>query len=253
MVVRLQQGIDSLHDGKHMSQKRKRRGQKIAGLTCGQMLLLFFLVVVVATGAALAFGYSLGIFDRFFAQQSAIDQLTSPPEVHDATPEPETIEPSSQPDMASGTVSPTEIGTITPVATETGSAITTATWTPTTPPTAPADVCAQLNLSYLNATSNIVAWRVSNTSGQPFTLDRIETTWPGSNDAIFNAFLDGDVIWSGQDLVSPTIITSWFGERDDRTIVSLSRLEFFFGTAAAESGYDLILRFENGCEVSNSK
>jgi hypothetical protein len=253
MAVRLQQEIDGIHEGTHMSQKHKHERRKIAGLSCGQILLLFLLVVVVASGAALAFGYSLGIFDRFFPQESATDQSTSQPEVQDATPEPETMDPGSQPDMDNVTLLPTQIRTITPEATETESTAATATLTPTTPPTAPADVCDQLDLSYLNATSNIVAWRVRNSSGQPFTLNRVEITWPGSNDAIFNAFLDGDVIWSGQDLVSPTIITSWFGERDDRTVESLSRLEFFFGTAAAESGYNLTLRFENGCQVTTSR
>jgi hypothetical protein len=236
-----------------MSQKLTRKGRKIAGLTCGQILLLFLLVVVVTFGAALAFGYTLGVFDRFFTKGTSTDQPTSPPDVHEVTPVPETIETTSQPDMDIETLSPTEIVANTPLATDTESTKATAILTPTTPPTAPANVCAQLDLSYLNATSNIVAWRVSNTSGSPFTLNRVEIVWPESNDAIFNAFLDGEVIWSGQDLISPTIITNWFGGHDDRMVDSLSRLEFFFGTEAATSGYALTLRFENGCEVSQSQ
>jgi len=253
MVVKLEQEIEFIHEGKHMSQKRTRKGRKIAGITCGQGLLLFLLVVVVAFGAALAFGYSLGVFDRFFPQASATDHPTLSPDVLEDTPVPEIIEPSLQPGEDIETLSSTESVDNTPKATETGSTITTATLTPTPPPTVPANVCAQLDLSYLNATSNIAAWRVSNTSGQPFTLNRIEIAWPGSNDAIFNAFLDGEVIWSGQDLISPTIITSWFGEHDDRTVDSLSRLEFFFGTEAAMAGYDLELWFENGCQVATSR
>ena len=81
---------------------------------------------------------------------------------------------------------------------------------------------------------------------------RIEIAWPKSNDAIFNAFLDGDVIWSMEDLVSPTFMTQWVSDLESRVIGSMSRLEFFFGTAAAATGYDLAVHFDNGCEVTHS-
>lgn len=232
-----------------MNQKQKRR--KAARLTCGQMILLFLVVVVFALGAALAFGYSLGVFDRFIPQLPSPRDPTLTMEVRVDTAIPNTQIPANQ-DLVNTMDPPSTPGSPMPVATQTQATVPTPTLTSTTPPTAPPDVCAQIDLRLLNATSNIAAWRVGNASDQPFTLNRIEIGWPGSNDAIFNAFLDGNVIWSGQDLVSPTIITSWFGEREDRTIVSLSRLEFFFGTDAAQSGYDLTLRFENGCEVSAS-
>jgi hypothetical protein len=118
--------------------------------------------------------------------------------------------------------------------------------------TPPADICAQLDLRFLSATSNIAAWRLQNDSGVTLTITRIEIDWPKSNDAIFNTFLNGKVIWSDEDLTPPTIMTAWIGNSEDRSVDRLSRVEFFFGTLAASGGYDLHLWFENGCEVSTA-
>jgi hypothetical protein len=235
-----------------MSRKRKRERRRIAGLTYSQTLLLFLLVVVIALGAALTFGYTLGVFDSFFPPPIAMEAPTLTPEIQGDTLVPDSSEHAPQPDASTATDTTSVLASITPTAAETEATPTTATPTATIPATAPADVCAQLDLRFLNATSNIAVWRVGNTSGHSFTLNRIEIEWPKSNDAIFNAFLDGNVIWSGEDLVSPTFITSWIGEPADRSVNSPSRLEFFFGTAAAASGYDLSLWFENGCVVSRS-
>ena len=116
--------------------------------------------------------------------------------------------------------------------------------------TPPTDICALLDLRFLSATSNIGAWRLQNDSGMALTITRIEIDWPKSNDAVFNAFLDGKVIWSDADLTPPTIMTTWIGNSEDRSVDRLSRVEFFFGTLAEPGGYDLFLWFDNGCEVS---
>ncbi|MEA1977371.1 MAG: hypothetical protein U9N80_05680, partial [Chloroflexota bacterium] len=147
---------------------------------------------------------------------------------------------------------PSSPGTETPTANSTVQTATPATQiaTPGHTLTPPADICAQLDLRFLSATSNIAAWRLQNDSGVALTITRIEIDWPKSNDAIFNTFLNGKVIWSDEDLTSPTIITTWIGDPEDRSADRLSRVEFFFGTLAAHGGYDLHLWFENGCEVS---
>jgi hypothetical protein len=116
--------------------------------------------------------------------------------------------------------------------------------------TPPADICALLDLRFISSISNIAAWRLQNDSGTALTITRIEIDWPKSNDAIFNVFLDGKVIWSDEDLTPPTIMTTWIGNPEDRSVGRLSRVEFFFGTMAASGGYDLYLWFDNGCEVS---
>jgi hypothetical protein len=236
-----------------MMQERRRR--TVAGFSCGQLLLLSLFVIVIALTAGLVFGYSLGLFDSFLQRdklpvEPTLTESNEPTGAAsaDASPEASTQQFQTTTTALESTSTPAD-----EPATETPSLPATETTTPTTPPTVPANVCTQVDLDYLNVTSNIVAWRLSNDSGQAFILNRIEITWPGSNDAIFNAFLDGEVIWSGQDLVSPTIITTWFGEHSNRVLGTLSRLEFFFGTNAASSGYDLTIGFENGCVVSQSR
>jgi len=117
----------------------------------------------------------------------------------------------------------------------------------TTPPPA---LCSLLDLRFISTTSTVSRWRLENRGSQPMEIARIETSWPQSNDAIFNAFLDGKVIWSGEDLVPPTIMTTWFGQPEDRQLRGAVSLEFFYGTQAAASGYDLLVHFSNGCEVA---
>jgi hypothetical protein len=120
----------------------------------------------------------------------------------------------------------------------------------TTPPPA---LCSLLDLRFLSATSTVSRWRLENRGSQAMEIARIETSWPQSNDAIFNAFLDGKVIWSGEDLVPPTIMTTWFGEPEDRQLRGAVSLEFFYGTQAAANGYDLMVQFSNGCTITAAR
>jgi hypothetical protein len=231
-----------------------RERNRVGGFSCGQIGILFFVIVLVALVAGVALGFSLGIFDGLL-----------PPEPSRESPNPtsatltEIAILEGSPRQTAGAAMPAATITrppllpiTTPDSTEIASPSPVATTVSTPPATAPVDVCARLDLRFLNATSNIAAWRIGNSSSQPFLLNHIEIKWPASNDAVFNTFLDGVVIWSGEDLVSPSYISEWMGDPADRIITNISRLEFFFGTAAASGGYDLTLRFENGCEVSAS-
>lgn len=233
-----------------MSRIRPPEQRKIAGLSCGQALLLFLLVVVIAAAAAIGFGYFLGVFDRGFPPVTS--PTASAPDIVSETLIPESTRTVSQAETDQATQVPSIVAFVTPTQTVVSSSPATPTVTTTPPPTVPENICAQVSLGFLDATSNVAAWRLRNTSGQLFRLRQIEIAWPVSNDAIFNAVLSGRAIWSGEDLVSPTFITNWSGEPDDRTIDELARLELFFGMAAAEQGYELTLSFENGCEVSHS-
>ena len=238
-----------------MKQKRKRRQTKKVGLTIGQMVLLFLFVVAMALAAAVVVGYTLGVFDSLLPTGQPDDPDTEISGTRDITSSPDesvSNTPSAlEPQESNSTMLPNS-----PTRTSTGSTSlsTPATVTPTATitPTPPADLCALLDLRFLNATSNIAVWRLQNTSGEEMAITRIEISWPKSNDAIFNAFLDGDVIWSMEDLVSPTFMTQWVSDLESRVIGSMSRLEFFFGTAAAATGYDLAVSFDNGCEVTHS-
>jgi hypothetical protein len=238
-----------------MNPKRGPQRRKVAGLTCRQIVVLLILFIVLFMSAALVLGYNLGIFDRLITSETFGDPPTSIPDPQGETFDPDglaSLTPSSVGQATSLAPTNPNQGAGTPTSLATLSVAPTASLTATISSTPPPDVCAKLDLRFLNATSNVTAWRLQNTSGVSLTVSRIEIAWPESNDAIFNVFLDGIMIWSGEDLVSPTFITNWVGAPGDRVVDSLSRIEFFFGTAAATGGYDLTLRFENGCEVARS-
>lgn len=129
---------------------------------------------------------------------------------------------------------------------------TTATELPTITITPEPGMCSRFSLTFVNATSNIGLWRLSNDNSTPAMITQIELSWPKANEVIFNAFLNGRVIWSGGDLVPPSFMTTWFGDPSDRIVEGNTRLEFLFGTSAVSSGYDLQLDFDNGCTVSTS-
>lgn len=219
------------------------------------MILIFLFVVVIASGTAVALGYFVGVFDPLLTSDSSPEspgmvptlELTSPI-VDGQTPAIILLE--STPLSIASTPQAVALSTSTiGVIQSTTPAIPL---TPSITTTPPADVCAQLNLDFLNATTNIVTWRLQNTSGTTLTVARIDLGWPIANEAIFNAFMDGRGIWSGLDMAPPTIISDWMGEVDDRSLRTVARLEFVFGPAAVLSGYDLTVGFTNGCEVSSS-
>jgi len=98
--------------------------------------------------------------------------------------------------------------------------------------------------------SNIAGWEITNDSGATIRIEVIDVNWPASNDALFNVFVDGSVVWAGEDLTPPTHISSWVGGLSAREVDSSADLEVFFGTNAAASGYNLLITFDNGCQAS---
>lgn len=220
-------------------------------MTGKQLSLLVILAVLLLLVVSVTLAFALDLFDGTLVPGLPIGSSPSTAGEAGGTPSPgtpghETSLPTSNAPSLPGTETPDTISTVytsTPA---------TQTITPTHTLTPPVDICALLDLRFISATSNITAWRLLNDSGLPLSITRIEIDWPKSNDAIFNTFLDGKVIWSNTDLTPPTIMTTWIGDPGDRSIDRLSRVEFFFGTMAAPGGYDLYLWFDNGCEVSAS-
>ncbi|TET32815.1 MAG: hypothetical protein E3J69_08330 [Anaerolineales bacterium] len=218
-------------------------------MTGRQLGMLVILAVLLLLVVSVTLVFALDLFDGTLVPGLPIQPSTRTAGEVESTPSAgtpghETSLPALDTPSSPGTKTP---GTISPVYTSTPA---TQIATPSHTLTPPADVCAQLDLRFLSATSNIAAWRLQNDSGVVLTITRIEIDWPKSNDAIFNAFLDGKVIWSGTGVTPPTIMTTWIGNSEDRSVDRLSRVEFFFGTLAEPGGYDLHLWFENGCEVS---
>ena len=232
-----------------MSRKSGGHSPRILGLSGWQIGLLVILTILLCLGVAAALLFVVGFFNGPPAPDVPGEPATPTIEVVEDTPSPtDSAQQTSQgptdipPSPVTETQSPTStVFTKTPT-------VQFTTPTPTT--TLPVDVCTTLDLRFLSATSNIAAWRLQNDSGTTLTFSRIEIDWPQSNDAIFNVFVNGMVIWSDEDLTPPTVINSWIGSPDDRSVDRLSRVEFFFGTLAAPGGYDLNLWFENGCVIS---
>lgn len=105
------------------------------------------------------------------------------------------------------------------------------------------------DFTFKNATSNITAYNINNRSSRVLRIERIDITWPAGNDAVFNVFWDGTVIWSDEDISSPTTMDSWINTPDKREIAKLAgtkTLEFFWGTTAASTGYTVLITFNNG-------
>jgi hypothetical protein len=231
-----------------MNRKTGSHSRRVLGMTgrqLGVLVILAFLLLLVVL-ATLVFG--LGVFDGSLVPVPPTEPSSYTSSEVNGTPSPgapvdQTSMPTPGGPFYKGNETPGAISTVYTSTPATQIATLSHTLTP------PADICALLDLRFLSATSNIAAWKLQNDSGTTLTITRIEIDWPKSNDAIFNAFLNGKVIWSDEDLTPPTIMTTWNGHPVDRSVERLSRVEFFFGTMAARGGYDLYLWFDNGCEV----
>lgn len=151
----------------------------------------------------------------------------------------------------SATYTPTRTATPTATPTRTASPSATPTRTPTITATPTQDVCPLIDIGGFSSTSNIAGWEITNDSGATITIERIDLDWPASNDALFNIFVNGTVVWAGVDTTPPTHIDStWVGGQSARQVGTSAELEVFFGTNAAGSGYNLSVTFDNGCQAS---
>jgi hypothetical protein len=121
---------------------------------------------------------------------------------------------------------------------------------PTLTATPTQDICTLIYIGGFSRTSNVAGWWITNNSGATITIEIIDLDWPPSNDALFNIFVNGSVVWSDEDTQPPTHIASWIGSPSAREVHSTASLEAFFGTTAAGSGYNLDVTFDNGCQAS---
>ena len=154
----------------------------------------------------------------------------------------------------SATYTPTRTATPSATPTRTATPTATTTSTPTLPLTLTAtptqDVCPLIDVGSFSRTSTIARWEITNGSGGTIRIAVIDLNWPASNDALFNIFVDGTVVWAGADSLPPTHIDSWIGGPAARDVNSSATVEAFFGTTAAGSGYNISITFDNGCQAS---
>jgi hypothetical protein len=173
-----------------------------------------------------------------------------------------TEQPSSTPSMQptddlTPTSSPTSSRTVPPptktfVVSQTLSPTVDLGTTPTITLTPDINICAEMDVDFIKATSTVALFRLRNGNKASTTITHIVLGWPDENDAVFNAILDGSVFWAGVEMNSPTDMTTWRGELADRSVRGVHALEFFFGTPAAQRGYHLEISFENGCTISTT-
>jgi serine/threonine protein kinase len=149
----------------------------------------------------------------------------------------------------SATSTPTSTATPTRTTVPTATPSRTATQLPTNTSSPTVDICALISVGGFSANGSTARWTITNNSGGTITLDTMNLAWPPSNDAMFNVFLKGGMIWSGASTSPPTNISSWSGGSGARQVDTSANLEVFFGVAGS-SGYSLNLTFSNGCQAA---
>lgn len=120
--------------------------------------------------------------------------------------------------------------------------------TPTDVP--PIDPCAGLISAGFLVTGSEVSWEIVNGGLSGVFISRILLDWPAANLELKKVRLGGSQIWNAGDNSPPTDIQSgWKGNRS-LSAGAAKELSFEFGTAAAASGYSLLVEFDTGCQIS---
>jgi serine/threonine protein kinase len=135
--------------------------------------------------------------------------------------------------------------------TATTSFVPTATPAPSSSPTdvPPIDPCAGLIGVGFMVNASEASWEIGNGSTSGLTISRIVLDWPASNLELKKIRLSGSLIWNtGDDTPATDIQSGWKGNRS-LAAGAAKELSFEFGTAAAASGYDLLVEFDSGCQI----
>lgn len=109
-----------------------------------------------------------------------------------------------------------------------------------------------LRLNFVTAVSTTVRFDLLNNTAEELVIASIFLNWPQANEAIFNFLKGGVAIWSGFDGTPPTLVDGgWLNTIANRTYLprESDRIEAFFGLSAQQSGYEMIVTFDNGWEV----
>jgi hypothetical protein len=96
-----------------------------------------------------------------------------------------------------------------------------------------------------------VSWEIVNGGLSGVSISRILLDWPAANLELKKVRLAGSQIWNAGDNSPPTDIQS--GWKGNRSLLAgaAKELSFEFGTAAASSGYDLLVEFDTGCQLNS--
>ena len=120
--------------------------------------------------------------------------------------------------------------------------------TPTDVP--PIDPCAGLISAGFMVNGSEANWEIVNGGLSGVTISRILLDWPAANLELKKVRLAGSQIWNaGDDSPTTDIQSGWKGNRS-LSAGAAKELSFEFGVAAAASGYDLLVEFDSGCQIS---
>jgi hypothetical protein len=111
------------------------------------------------------------------------------------------------------------------------------------------------SISIRNFSTNLkrTTWNIINNSPSAITISHIILSWPSGNDSLDKIFLGTGKIWDQTAPPPSVVITSgWTGSSRDIGGSTTQSLKLTFLSKALTSGYNLSVRFTNGCSVSSS-
>jgi serine/threonine-protein kinase len=117
-------------------------------------------------------------------------------------------------------------------------------------PTSTPDVCSSLAHGGIAISDKEVSWEISNEGSVAVSITHIVFDWPAVNEALKKVRLSESTIWNKRDNSPATDIQSdWLG---NRVLLGgeAKPLKFEFVIPAASSGYDLLVEFDRGCQIS---
>jgi hypothetical protein len=117
--------------------------------------------------------------------------------------------------------------------------------------------CTQVAAADFAASGSTAVWTFANASGEAMELSSITLNWPAANGSLTGIASGGAPIWAGSLSAAPAFLESgWLGDPARRTFASGSetQLEFTFSAGSVSpTGYVVVLRFTNGCLVSDPR
>ena len=113
--------------------------------------------------------------------------------------------------------------------------------------------CGSISVSNFSNELKRATWSIINKSTSAITISQINLSWPAGNDSLDKIFLGTGKIWDQTAPPPSVVITSgWTGSSRNIGGGSTKPLKFTFLATALNSGYNLSIRFTNGCTANSS-
>ena len=129
-------------------------------------------------------------------------------------------------------------------------------FTPTStqqPPTNTVSPCSSISVSNFLIDAKRAIWSITNNSATTITISQINLSWPAENDSLDKIFLGTGKIWDQTAPPPSIVITSgWTGSSRDLANGVIRPIKFTFLAQPLNSGYNLSVRFTNGCSIISS-